>query len=100
MRRALLLALGLACAHVPDAPAPGHGVAWQGWTKETFDRARAQKRYLLVDCSAEWCHWCHVMDDTTYQDPRVLEVIERRFVPVKVDIDARPDLAERYADYG
>jgi uncharacterized protein YyaL (SSP411 family) len=101
MRRALAVTLALACAHAPQAPAEkGHGVAWQGWSKETFDRAKAEQRYLLVDCSAEWCHWCHVMDDTTYKDPRVLEVLEQKFVPVRVDIDARPDLAERYSDYG
>jgi uncharacterized protein YyaL (SSP411 family) len=98
MKRALLL-LVLACAHAPEA-VPVNGIAWHGWTKDTFDRARAQKRYLLVDCSAEWCHWCHVMDDTTYKDPRVLEAIEKRFVAVRVDIDARPDLAERYSDWG
>jgi uncharacterized protein YyaL (SSP411 family) len=98
MKRAALLALSLACAHAPAGA--GHAVAWQGWSKETFDRARAEKRYLLVDCSAEWCHWCHVMDDTTYRDPRVLEALEQRFVAVRVDIDARPDLAERYADWG
>src|SRR4051812_21464532 len=97
VKRALLLLL--ACAHAPEA-VPSKGFAWQEWKKETFDRAREQKRYLLVDCSAEWCHWCHVMDDTTYKDPRVLDAIEKRFVPVRVDIDARPDLAERYADWG
>src|SRR6478609_5624838 len=100
MRRALAVTLALACAHAPEAPAGrGHGVAWQGWSKETFDRARAEGRYLLVDCAAEWCHWCHVMDDTTYRDPRVMDELEKRFVAVKVDIDARPDLAERYGDW-
>ena len=100
MKRAPLLALALACAHAPGPRAPGSAVDWHGWGKETFELAKAEKRYLLVDCSAEWCHWCHVMDDTTYKDPRVLDVLEKRFVAVRIDIDARPDFAERYADWG
>lgn len=103
-RGALTLLLLSLCACASAGPAaarskPG-GVDWQPWSRETFDRAKATGKFLLVDCAAEWCHWCHVMDDTTYKDPRVLDALEQRFVAVKVDIDARPDLAERYGDWG
>src|SRR5262249_38316994 len=50
--------------------------------------------------AAEWCHWCHVMDETTYLDPSVGALIASRFVAVRVDIDERPDFAERYAEDG
>jgi len=99
--RPLLLSLLLAaCATGGAAGRRGGGVDWQPWSRETFELAKASGRYLLVDCAAEWCHWCHVMDDTTYRDPRVLEAIEKRFVAVRVDVDARPDLAERYGEWG
>ncbi len=98
--RLLALILLAACATDGSAARRSGAVDWQPWSKETFERARADGRYLLVDCAAEWCHWCHVMDDTTYRDPRIVEAIDKRFVPVRVDIDARPDLAERYAEWG
>jgi len=49
-----------------------------------------------VDVSAVWCHWCHVMDQTTYADPSVAELIDRYYVAVRVDNDRRPDINERY----
>ena len=64
-----------------------------------FDEARNGRRIVLLEVSAAWCHWCHVMERTTYADARVRERLARRFLPVKVDADARPDLAERYAEY-
>ncbi|MBK7860507.1 MAG: thioredoxin domain-containing protein [Archangiaceae bacterium] len=99
--RLVLACTLLSCAGAAKARRADRGsVDWQPWEAETFERARSEGRYLLVDCAAEWCHWCHVMDDTTYRDPRVLEALEKRFVAVKVDIDARPDLAERYGEWG
>jgi uncharacterized protein len=76
------------------------GVPWQPWSDQAFARARAEKRLVLLDVGAEWCHWCHVMDDTTYREPEVLRLLSERYVPVRVDADAQPDLANRYEDYG
>jgi len=50
----------------------------------------------LLAISAVWCHWCHVMDETTYSDPQVIESINEHFVPVRVDNDQRPDINARY----
>jgi uncharacterized protein YyaL (SSP411 family) len=74
--------------------------AWATWAPETFERARKENKFILLDGAAEWCHWCHVMDDTTYVDPEVGRVLRERFVAIRVDIDARPDIAERYGDWG
>ncbi|MBN1677643.1 MAG: thioredoxin domain-containing protein [Candidatus Thermoplasmatota archaeon] len=71
-------------------------VAWRDWSREAFDEARNRGKLVLLDLSADWCHWCHVMDRTTYSDPDVVETINSEFVPVRVDIDARPDISERY----
>ena len=76
------------------------GVPWEPWSDQAFARARAEKRLVLLDVGAEWCHWCHVMDDTTYREPAVLRLLRERYVPVRVDADAQPDLANRYEDYG
>lgn len=94
---------GPGSAGQPRAPsgAPrGDSLPWQDFGKPAFDRARKEGRFVLLDGAAEWCHWCHVMEATTYHDDRVRALLASRFVATKVDIDARPDIAERYADYG
>ncbi len=73
---------------------------WSAWSDESFARAKREHRFILLDCAAEWCHWCHVMDETTYLDPDIGKTLNDRFVAIKVDIDARPDLAERYGAWG
>ncbi len=70
------------------------------WTDENFARAKQERRFIILDCAAEWCHWCHVMDETTYLDPDIGRTLSNRFVAIRVDIDARPDLAERYGAWG
>ena len=73
---------------------------WAAWSDETFALAKREHRFILLDCAAEWCHWCHVMDATTYLDPDIGRTLSNRFVTIRVDIDARPDLAERYGAWG
>ncbi len=77
-------------------PNRAHEIAWRPWSAETFDEARREKKPVLLAISAVWCHWCHVMDETTYSDPRVLSAIADGFVAVRIDTDRRPDLNRRY----
>lgn len=51
---------------------------------------------MLLGISAVWCHWCHVMDETSYSDPEVISLINDRFVAIRVDNDQRPDINARY----
>jgi uncharacterized protein YyaL (SSP411 family) len=71
-------------------------ISWKEWSKETFDFAAKERKLVLLDLTASWCHWCHVMDQTTYSDPDIIQTINAMFVPVRVDIDKRPDISERY----
>ncbi len=75
-------------------------IQWREWTAAAFEEARESKRLVLLDLSAEWCHWCHVMDKTTYSDGEVIRTVNQRFVPVRVDVDKRPDISERYSRGG
>ncbi len=79
---------------------PSAGVDWQDWSPAAFEAARTQHRLILVDVVAEWCHWCHVMDKTTYADPEVVKLLAQDYVAVRVDSDAHPDVAERYREWG
>ncbi|HEY4002796.1 MAG TPA: DUF255 domain-containing protein, partial [Candidatus Xenobia bacterium] len=76
------------------------GVVWQPWSQAAFDQARRDHKLVLVDVEAVWCHWCHVQDEETYRNPAVVAEIGRHYVAVKVDQDARPDISNRYEDYG
>src|SRR5580704_8276653 len=77
-------------------PNRANEIAWMAWGADAFARAAAEEKPILLSISAVWCHWCHVMDETSYSDEGVIETINRRFVPVRVDNDARPDVNARY----
>jgi len=98
MNRRLLAAALLALAS-PRARAEGT-IAWQPWSDAAFAKAAQERRFVILDLEAVWCHWCHVMDETTYRDPKVIALMGSRYVAVRVDQDSRPDLANRYEDYG
>ncbi|MGA3033237.1 MAG: thioredoxin domain-containing protein [Terracidiphilus sp.] len=71
-------------------------VHWQPWGEAAFARAQAEDKPILLDIGAVWCHWCHVMDRESYEDPEVAKLINEHFVAVKVDRDERPDVDSRY----
>jgi uncharacterized protein YyaL (SSP411 family) len=77
-------------------PNRAHEIAWRPWSPAAFERARAEQKPILLSISAVWCHWCHVMDETTYSDPEVIAAINERMIPVRVDTDERPDINARY----
>lgn len=76
------------------------GFTWDEYGPAAFARAQREGKLVLLDCVATWCHWCHVMDDTTYTDPQLGRLLRDKVVAVRVDIDSRPDIASRYEDYG
>ncbi len=80
----------------PDSDAVNSPVQWFEWGPESFSRAQREDKPILLRISAVWCHWCHVMDDTTDADPEVARRVNEWFVPVRVDNDERPDVNDRY----
>ena len=85
---------GAASAYL--AAAAHQPVHWHPWGDEAFARARELDRPILLDVGAVWCHWCHVMDRESYEDPALAAYLNERFVCVKVDRDERPDVDVRY----
>ncbi len=79
-----------------DPHAAASPVQWAAWSPQAFARARHEEKPILLRISAVWCHWCHVMDDTTDADPEVARRMNEWFVPVRVDNDERPDINDRY----
>ena len=66
------------------------------WNKETFSKSRKEKKPILLDLTAVWCHWCHRQDKDTYENTEIIKIVNEKFVPIRVDIDKRPDIRERY----
>jgi uncharacterized protein YyaL (SSP411 family) len=79
---------------------PPRAFSWAPWSKQTFERAKRERKFILLHGAAAWCHWCHVMEETTYRDPEVGRILRERFIAIKVDIDSRPDIEDRYGEWG
>ncbi|HWF66024.1 MAG TPA: thioredoxin domain-containing protein, partial [Acidobacteriaceae bacterium] len=71
-------------------------VNWHEWGAEAFARAAREDKPVLLDIGAVWCHWCHVMDRESYEDPALAAVVNEHYVAIKVDRDERPDVDSRY----
>jgi len=82
--------------HFSPRPNRAAEINWQPWSEAAFEKAKQTSRPILLSISAVWCHWCHVMDETTYSHPGIIDLINREYVPVRVDNDVRPDINQRY----
>ena len=71
-------------------------VDWYPWGEEALARARAEDKPLLVSIGYSACHWCHVMEHESFEDPETAAVMNEHFVPVKVDREERPDVDSIY----
>ena len=71
-------------------------VDWRPWGEEAFAEARAARRPVFLSVGYSTCHWCHVMEEESFEDLEIAEVLNRRFVPIKVDREERPDVDAIY----
>src|SRR5512139_787458 len=81
-------------------PNKAHLIKWRHWERQSLDDAKKDGKPILLSLSAVWCHWCHVMDETTYSDEEVIKFINENFIPVRVDADMRPDIDNFYNQGG
>ena len=71
-------------------------IRWHEWGEEAFALAQRENKPMLLDIGAVWCHWCHVMDRESYDNPEIAAIVNEHFMAVKVDRDERPDIDSRY----
>jgi len=71
-------------------------IRWHEWGEEAFAKARQENKAILLDIGAVWCHWCHVMDRESYENPEIAQIVNENFIAIKVDRDERPDVDSRY----
>ncbi|PIQ82213.1 MAG: thioredoxin domain-containing protein [Candidatus Omnitrophica bacterium CG11_big_fil_rev_8_21_14_0_20_64_10] len=71
-------------------------VDWYPWGAEAFERARREEKPIFLSIGYSTCHWCHVMEEESFESPAIAELLNREFVPIKVDREERPDVDALY----
>ncbi|MCL2351853.1 MAG: thioredoxin domain-containing protein [Firmicutes bacterium] len=71
-------------------------VEWRPWGRGAFGKAKAEDKPVFLSVGYSTCHWCHVMARESFEDAEVAEILNRNFVPVKVDREERPDIDAVY----
>ena len=74
-------------------------VEWYPWGAEAFERARNEDKPIFLSIGYSTCHWCHVMEHESFESRQVAEVLNRHFVPIKVDREERPDVDRVYMTF-
>lgn len=73
-------------------------VDWYAWKPEAFERARREDKPIIVSIGYSTCHWCHVMERESFEDPDVADFMNEHFVNIKVDREERPDVDQIYME--
>ncbi len=73
-------------------------VDWKPWSEESLILAREENKPLVISIGYAACHWCHVMEHESFEDPEVAEVMNTHFINIKVDREERPDVDQVYMD--
>ena len=71
-------------------------VDWYPWGTEALERARREQKPIFLSIGYSACHWCHVMERESFEDPAIAALMNERFVCIKVDREERPDLDQIY----
>jgi uncharacterized protein YyaL (SSP411 family) len=71
-------------------------VDWYAWGEEAFERARREDRPILLSIGYRACHWCHVMEEESFEDEAIAQLMNDNFINIKVDREERPDLDTIY----
>ncbi|HET9751885.1 MAG TPA: thioredoxin domain-containing protein, partial [Myxococcales bacterium] len=71
-------------------------VDWRPWGEEAFAAARSLDRPIFLSIGYATCHWCHVMEEESFESEEIAQILNQRFVPVKVDREERPDVDAIY----
>ncbi len=71
-------------------------VDWYPWGDEAFEEAKKEDKPIFLSIGYSTCHWCHVMEKESFEDEEIAEILNKYFVPIKVDREERPDIDSIY----
>ncbi|WP_108866477.1 thioredoxin domain-containing protein [Aquimarina aquimarini] len=71
-------------------------VNWKPWNESTLEQAKKENKLIIVSIGYAACHWCHVMEHESFEDPKVAEIMNSNYINIKVDREERPDVDQVY----
>ncbi len=74
-------------------------VEWLPWGEEAFEKAREEEKPIFLSIGYSTCHWCHIMERESFENPDIAEILNDHFIPIKVDREELPDLDRLYMTY-
>jgi uncharacterized protein YyaL (SSP411 family) len=74
-------------------------VDWRPWGAEAFEKARRENKPIFLSIGYSTCHWCHVMERESFENQPIADILNREFVPIKVDREERPDIDRIYMTF-
>src|SRR5579863_5996224 len=75
-------------------------IHWRHWGQAAFEEAVAQDKPIFLLITSSWCHWCHLLDETTLSEQTIIAILNRDYISIRVDSDLRPDVNQRYNQNG
>jgi uncharacterized protein YyaL (SSP411 family) len=75
-------------------------IRWQAWGDAAFKAAKESKKPIFLDVGTEWCTACNLMEEKTYTDAGVIKLLNERFICIKADAEAQPDVGSRFLEWG
>jgi uncharacterized protein YyaL (SSP411 family) len=73
-------------------------VNWKAWNKKTLDLAKKENKLIIVSIGYSACHWCHVMEEESFENDSIAKIMNENFINIKVDREERPDVDKVYMD--
>jgi uncharacterized protein YyaL (SSP411 family) len=73
---------------------------WSHFDSDIFEKAKKENKLVLLHLRANWCHWCHVMEEKTYADTQIISFLKENYIACMEDHDERQDLTSLYSEYG
>ena len=75
-------------------------IHWRHWGQAAFAEAIHQDKPIFLLITSSWCHWCHLLDEITLSEASIISILNRDYIPIRVDGDLRPDINQRYTQNG
>ena len=73
-------------------------VDWYPWGEEAFEKARKENKAIFLSIGYSSCHWCHVMEEESFENESTAKILNEHFVAVKVDREERPDIDKHFQE--
>lgn len=90
----------ISCSATEESNTEENKINWIPFNQQAFDLAQQKNKLIYLNIGANWCHWCHVMDEKTYPQKEVIDLLNQEFITCHADQDLYPELYAAYRNWG